>query len=102
MLFEILRAFEGLGTKVTLVRLERDVDANVRGDVVAFDRRGPALGPGTRQVEVVGALAPDVTLTDVILPPSVEPGNHYHHGKFDSRRALRRCRIGLRRRPTDR
>lgn len=67
MLLQVLRPLEGLATEVTLVRLERHMDANVRGDVVAFDGGGTAGTPLTSQVQVVGALAADMTLTDVFL-----------------------------------
>lgn len=48
MLFEILRALESLAAKVALVRLERHMDADVRGDVVALDGRGAACAPLAR------------------------------------------------------
>jgi hypothetical protein len=67
VLLEILGTLEALSTKVALVRLERDVDANVRGDVVALDGGGPARVPLARQVEIVGALAPNVFLADMFL-----------------------------------
>lgn len=70
---EILRALECLSTKVTFVRLERDVDSNVRGDVVALDGGGPAGTPLTGEVEVVGALAADMSLADVILKVQGQP-----------------------------
>ena len=67
MLLEILRALECLATEVALMRLEWDMDADVRGDVVAF-YRGCATGtPLAGEVEVVGALAPDMALADVVL-----------------------------------
>ena len=67
MLLEILRAFECLSTEVALMRLEWDMDADVRGDVVAFDGRGAASTPLAGEVEVVGALAADMALADVVL-----------------------------------
>jgi len=42
---KILRTFEGLLAKLALVRLQRDVDADVRGDVVALDGGGAAVAP---------------------------------------------------------
>jgi hypothetical protein len=67
VLLQILRALERLSAKLALVRLERHVDPNVRSDVVALDGRGAAARPLTREVQVVGALAANMTLTDMIL-----------------------------------
>jgi hypothetical protein len=67
MLLEILRTLEGLSTEFTLVRLQRNVDSNVGGDVVTLDGSGAALTPSASQVEVVGGLAADVTLADMLL-----------------------------------
>lgn len=36
MLLEILRTLEGLATELALVRLERDMDTDMRGDVVTL------------------------------------------------------------------
>ena len=68
MLLQVLRALEGLPAEVALVRLEGDVDADVRGDVITLDCRGAAVAPLTGQVQIVGAFATDVTLADVVLP----------------------------------
>jgi hypothetical protein len=67
MLLQILGTLEGLAAELTLVRLERDVDADVRSDVVTLDSGGAARVPLAGEVEVVGALAANVTLTDVLL-----------------------------------
>jgi hypothetical protein len=67
MLLEILRALEGLATEVTLVRLQRHVYTDVRGDVVALDSGGATVAPLARQVEIVGALTANMALTNVIL-----------------------------------
>lgn len=67
VLLEILGALEGLAAEVALVRLEGHVNADVRSDVVALDRRGAAVTPLARQVEVVCALAANMALTDVVL-----------------------------------
>lgn len=47
MLLQILRALEGLPAEFALVRLERNVDTDMRGDVVAFDGCGSAGAPCT-------------------------------------------------------
>lgn len=67
MLLQILRPLEGLAAEVALVRLQGHMNADVRCDVVALDRCGPARVPLAREVEVVGALAANMTLTDVLL-----------------------------------
>lgn len=45
MLLQILRALEGLSAEFTLVWFERDVDPDMRSDVVALDGCGPAGAP---------------------------------------------------------
>ena len=67
VLLQILWALERLAAEVTLIRLERDVDSNVRGDVVALDGGGSARAPLAGKIEVVGALATDMALADVVL-----------------------------------
>lgn len=67
MLFEILGTLECLATEVTLMWLEWDVDTDVRSNVISLDGGGAAVAPLTGQVQVVGALATNVTLTNVIL-----------------------------------
>ena len=67
MLLEILRALECLATEVALMRLEWNMDADVGFDVVAFDGGGAAGTPLAGEVEVVGALAADMALADVVL-----------------------------------
>lgn len=67
MFLQVLWPLEGLATELTLVRLERDVDSNMRGDVIALDRRRSALTPGAGQVEVVGRLATNMALANVLL-----------------------------------
>lgn len=67
VLLEILRTLERLATKVAFVRLERNVNADVRSDVVSLDGGGTASTPLASQVQVVGALAANMALADVIL-----------------------------------
>ena len=67
MLLEILGTLEGLAAELAFVRLERDVDTNVRGDVITLDGGGAARVPLASEVQVVGALAADMALTDVVL-----------------------------------
>ena len=67
MLLQILRTLERLAAEVALMRLERHVDANVRCDVIALHGGGSAGAPLAGKVEVVGALATDMALADVVL-----------------------------------
>jgi len=67
MFLQILRALERLTAEVAFVRLEWDVDADVGGDVVAFDGGGSAGSPLAGEIEVVGALTPNMALADVVL-----------------------------------
>ena len=67
MLLEVLRPLEGLSTELALVWLQRHVDADVRGDVVPLNRGCPALAPLAGEVQVVGALAANMALTEMIL-----------------------------------
>jgi hypothetical protein len=67
MFLEVLWALERLSTKFALVRLEWDVDSNVRGNVVTLDRRGTATSPLASQVEVVGRFTADMALADMFL-----------------------------------
>lgn len=70
VLLEVLRPLEGLPTVVALVGLQRDMDADVRGDVIALDGGCMAAAPRTGEVQVVGALAAYVTLAHVLLSQS--------------------------------
>jgi hypothetical protein len=67
MLLEILRTLESLSTEVALVWLKRNVNTDMRRDVVAFDGGGSALVPATSEVQVVGTLPTNMLLTDVFL-----------------------------------
>ncbi len=67
MFLEILRTLEGLAAEVTFVRLQGDVDPDMRGDVVPLDGRSSALAPGAGEVQVVSRLAANMSLADVLL-----------------------------------
>lgn len=67
MFLEILGALERLAAKFALVRLQGNVDTDVGSDVVALDGGSATATPLTLKVEVVGALAADMTFTDVVL-----------------------------------
>ena len=67
MLLQVLGTLEALATEVALVRLERNMDTDVRRDVVALDGGCAAIVPAAGQVEIVSALATDMALTDVVI-----------------------------------
>lgn len=67
MLLEILWPLECFAAEVTAMGLQRDVDTDVRGDVVSLDGGGSAGAPCAGQAEVVGALAANVNVTKVVL-----------------------------------
>lgn len=67
VLLEILRTFEGLATEVAFVWLQRNVNANMRSDVITLNSRSTTVTPLAGKVQVVGALAANMALTDVVL-----------------------------------
>lgn len=70
MLLEILWSLERLAAELTLVRLQWHMNTDVRCDVIPLNRRCPALVPLAGQVQVVGALATNMALTEVVLSQS--------------------------------
>ena len=76
MLLEILWALECFATEVALVRLQRHMNANVRGDVVTLDGGRATCAPLTGEVKVVGALAADVAFAYVILELLLASGGY--------------------------
>jgi hypothetical protein len=67
VLLQVLWTLECFSTEVAFVRLERDVDADVGCDVVAFHGGRAAGTPLAGEVEVVCALAADMAFADVVL-----------------------------------
>ena len=67
MLLQILRTLESLPAKFASMRFERNMDADVRGDVVALYDGNMAIGPTAGQIKVVGAFATDMSLADMFL-----------------------------------
>lgn len=67
VLLQILRALERLAAKVALVRLKRNVNTDVRSNVVTLDGSCAASVPLAGQAQVVGALAADMAFANVIL-----------------------------------
>lgn len=67
VLLQILRSLEGLAAEVTLVRFERDMNTNVRSDVITLHRSCATRVPLTSQIEVIGALSAHMLLTQMVL-----------------------------------
>lgn len=84
VLLQILRTLEALAAELALVWLERYMDTDMRGDVIALDCGGSARVPLTSKAQVVGALATNMSLTYVFLEQvnssanSVTLGNLIH------------------------
>ena len=67
MLFQILWSLKGLSTKVAFVRLERNVYANVGGNMIAFDRCSATISPLAYQIKIIRAFPSNVALADMFL-----------------------------------
>jgi hypothetical protein len=67
MLLQVLGAFKRLLAEVAFMRLQWDMNTNVRRDVITFHSSSVASTPSTGQVEVVCALAPNMALTYMVL-----------------------------------
>lgn len=67
VLLQILRSLKSLAAEIAFMRLQRDMDANMRRDMVALHRRCPAVAPLASEIQVVCALSANMPLTNVIL-----------------------------------
>ena len=67
MFLQVLWTLERLSAEVAFVGFQRDMDSNVGGDVISFDRRSPTGTPSTLQVQVVCAFPTYMTLANVFL-----------------------------------
>lgn len=67
VLLQILGTLECLSTEITLVWLQRNVDSNVRGDMVTFHGGSPTATPLASQVEVVCTFSANMALANVFL-----------------------------------
>lgn len=76
VLLEILGTLESLATEVAFVRLQRNMHTNVRRDVITLDSGSTAVTPLASKIQVVGALAPNMALTDVVLGFRLATVNH--------------------------
>lgn len=67
MLLQILGALKRLATKITSVRFQGYMDPNVGRNVVPLDHRNVTVRPPTLEVQIIGALAPNMALANVVL-----------------------------------
>ena len=67
MFLQVLRPFERLSAKLTSMRFQWHMDADVGGDVIPLDDLNLTVTPRTGKVEVVGTLAADVGFAHMIL-----------------------------------
>lgn len=67
MFLFILWPFESLPTKLAPMRLQRDVNADMRRDVIPLDDFNLTVTPSTDQIQVIGAFAANVDFADMVL-----------------------------------
>jgi len=67
VLLQILGTLEGFAAEVALMRLQRNVNTNVRSNVITLDGRSAAVAPLARQVQVVGALATNMAFANMVI-----------------------------------
>lgn len=88
MLLQVLRTLEGFAAEITLVWLKRNMDTNMRSNVITLHCGGAARVPLASQVEVVGALPADMLLAEMVLLNNISlehsfdrslPGIQYSH-----------------------
>lgn len=71
MLLEILRAFEGFTAEIALMRFQRHVNTNMGSNVIPLDSGSTTVAPLAGQVQVVGTLATNMSLANMVLQRSV-------------------------------
>lgn len=64
---QILGAFESFTAEVALVRLQGNVNTNMRSNVITLNRGSTAVAPLASEIQVVGALAANMALANVVL-----------------------------------
>lgn len=67
VLLQILGPFEGLAAKFTPMGFQGNMDSNMRRDMITLDHRDGAVAPGAGQIQVVCALAANVSIADMVL-----------------------------------
>ena len=73
VLLQILGALEGFPAEITLVWFKRNMHTYMGSYVIALDCGGATAAPLAGQVEIVCALATDVTLTHMFLSRGGQP-----------------------------
>ena len=102
VLLQILRAFESLPAEVAFMRLQRNVDADVRCDVVTLHSRSTAISPLASQVQVVSALAANMAFANVVLIDVQYLCNDRRNANVDLRKAAQQKADARRRLATGR
>jgi hypothetical protein len=67
VLLKILGALESFATEIAFMRLQRNMNTNVRSNVITLDSGSAAVAPLAGQVQVVGAFAANVTFAHMVL-----------------------------------
>lgn len=67
VLLQVLRSLEHLATRGARMRLEWRVHSQVRGDVIPLGADGIAPNPVACQAEIVGALASNVVVAQMLV-----------------------------------
>lgn len=67
MFLLILWPFESFPTKFAPMRLQRNVNANVRRDVITLDNFNLTITPSTDQIQVIGAFAANMGVAYMVL-----------------------------------
>jgi len=67
MFLEVLGPLEGFATEFASMRLQGNVDTDMRSDMVAFHNGDTATTPRTGEVQIIGTLASDMAFADMVL-----------------------------------
>lgn len=67
MLLQVLGALERLATELALVRLEGNMNSDMRSNMVALHSSGATRVPVACEIQIVCALTTNMALTDVVL-----------------------------------
>lgn len=67
MLLKVLRPLEGLPTELASMRLQRHVNTDVRGDVIALYNSNSTVTPSACQIEVIGTLTANMAFADMVV-----------------------------------
>ena len=90
VLLQVLGALERFAAEVALMRLQRNVNADVGRDVVTLDSCGATRVPLAGEVQVVGALPANMLLTKMVLGAGQRKINELDFKGIGLRRGSRR------------